>query len=106
MKKIVHLTILIAFLTALTPPGAQAGSGSKYWPRWRGPDGNGVAHNANPPVQWSESRNIKWKVQFPGRGLSSPIIWADKIFFQTAVATDEKTPEKTEKQGKKPLIVH
>jgi outer membrane protein assembly factor BamB len=102
MKKIVHLTILIAFLTALTPPNAQAGSGSEYWPRWRGPDGNGTAPNANPPVQWSESQNIKWKVQFPGRGLSSPIIWADKIFFQTAVATDEKPPEKTEKPAKKP----
>jgi outer membrane protein assembly factor BamB len=46
---------------------------------------------SNPPVKWSESDNIKWKVKLTGDGSdSSPIIWKDKIFFQTAVDTNQK----------------
>ena len=55
------------------------------WPQWRGPLGIGVAPAASPPVSWSESSNVKWKVKLPGRGTSSPIVWEDKIFIQTAV---------------------
>ncbi len=60
------------------------------WPQWRGPDGNGVSSTANPPVQWSEETNVKWKVKIPGRGLATPIVWGDKVFVQTAVPTGKK----------------
>ncbi|MHC5121951.1 MAG: PQQ-binding-like beta-propeller repeat protein, partial [Planctomycetota bacterium] len=56
-----------------------------YWPTFRGPVNTGVAPDANPPVAWSESENIKWKVALPGKGSSSPVIWGDRIFFLTAV---------------------
>jgi outer membrane protein assembly factor BamB len=59
------------------------------WPTWRGPDGSGVAAKGNPPATWSETENIKWKVAIPGKGQSSPIIWGDKIFFQTAIDTGQ-----------------
>jgi outer membrane protein assembly factor BamB len=52
---------------------------------WRGPLGTGVAPAADPPVEWSESRNIKWKVEIPGRGSASPVIWGDRIFLLTAI---------------------
>jgi outer membrane protein assembly factor BamB len=60
------------------------------WPHWRGPLANGVAPDANPPVEWSETKNVKWKVAIPGRGTSTPIIWGDKVFILSAVATGKK----------------
>ena len=81
------VTALIAFWTGVCAYGESA---SDYWPTWRGPESNGVALKGNPPVTWSEKENIKWKVKAPGDGLSSPIIWGDKIFFQTAIETDRK----------------
>ena len=64
-------------------------SAAEHWPRWRGPQGTGLAPGSNPPITWSETENIKWKVEVPGKGTSSPIIWEDKIFFQTAVLAEE-----------------
>ena len=67
------------------------GSGHEYWPTWRGPNMMGISVEGNPPVKWSESENIKWKVKLTGDGSnSSPIIWKDKIIFQTAVDTNRK----------------
>lgn len=57
------------------------------WPQWRGPTGNGVALHGNPPTEWSEEKNIKWKVAIPGAGHATPIVWDDKIFVLTAVPT-------------------
>jgi outer membrane protein assembly factor BamB len=45
---------------------------------------------ATPPLEWSESKNVKWKVDIPGAGSSTPIIWGDKIFILTAIPTGEK----------------
>ena len=66
------------------------------WHHWRGPHANGTAVNANPPITWSESENIRWKVPIPGLGHATPIIWDDKIFVQTAIKiekTEEDRPE-------------
>ncbi|HLW65905.1 MAG TPA: PQQ-binding-like beta-propeller repeat protein [Gemmataceae bacterium] len=60
-----------------------------YWPQWRGPLATGVAPNANPPVEWSENKNIRWKAALPGKGHSTPIIWADRIFLTTAIPFGE-----------------
>ncbi|NQV13860.1 PQQ-binding-like beta-propeller repeat protein [bacterium] len=59
------------------------------WPQWRGPDANGVAPNANPPIEWSESKNIKWKTEIPGLGHATPIIWGHQIFILSAIETDD-----------------
>ena len=50
------------------------------WPQWRGPLATGVAPDANPPLEWSETKNVKWKIAIPGRGTSTPIIWGDRVF--------------------------
>lgn len=60
------------------------------WHQWRGPLATGVSHTADPPVTWSESENIKWKVAIDGQGTSTPIIWEDKVFVLTAIQTDKK----------------
>jgi outer membrane protein assembly factor BamB len=59
------------------------------WPTFRGPTGDGVAPaGAEPPVEWSESRNVAWKVALPGRGRSSPVIFGDRIFLTFARETN------------------
>ncbi len=63
-----------------------------HWPHWRGPEANGVARTAA-PTAWSADENVRWKVELPGRGMSSPVIWDDKLFITTAVSTDTDEPE-------------
>jgi outer membrane protein assembly factor BamB len=65
------------------------------WHQWRGPEATGVAPHGNPPTEWSESKNVKWKIEIPGRGSASPIVWGDRIFILTAIKTD-RTAEATE----------
>ncbi len=48
------------------------------WPRFRGPNGSGIAEGAKPPVDFGPDKNLKWKAPAP-RGLSSPIIAGDKL---------------------------
>jgi outer membrane protein assembly factor BamB len=83
-----HLAILaigIGFgaLAWSSHPSAQ--TADRFWPQWRGPDANGISRQANPPTEWSETKNIKWKVEIPGRGAASPVVWGDRIFLLTAV---------------------
>ena len=60
------------------------GEGSKYWPRWRGPSGQGYVAGTNYTDTWSDTVNVRWKVPVPGRGHSSPIVWRNYIFLTTA----------------------
>jgi len=53
----------------------------------------GVAPTADPPVTWSETNNIRWKVKLPGAGTATPIVWEDRVFIQTAVATGRKVEQ-------------
>lgn len=81
--------ILVPMLvTAAVPLSAQVEDAS--WPSWRGPSGTGCASAGNPPIEWSESKNIKWKIALPGTGISSPIVWKNRIYLTTAIATDRK----------------
>ncbi len=67
---------------------SQCPSMADNWAHWRGPAGNGVAPNAQPPVQWSSTKNVKWKVAIPGRSSGSPVIWEKRVFVVTAVPVD------------------
>ena len=71
--------------------GAQDGPVERLdqWHHWRGPDANGTAPKANPPVRWDATTNIKWKAPLPGRGSATPIVWNDQVFIVTAIATDK-----------------
>jgi outer membrane protein assembly factor BamB len=60
------------------------GEGQKYWPRWRGPSGQGIAVGSGYPDRWSATENVLWKAPVPGRGHSSPIVWRDRIYVTTA----------------------
>ena len=60
------------------------------WPQWRGPLHTGSAKYGNPPVDFKTDGHLKWRIEIPGRGHSTPVVWGDKIVVLTAVATDEK----------------
>ena len=71
---------------------AQAGGndGSSYWGQWRGPLATGEAPRGDPPVEWSESSNIRWKVPIPGLGSATPVVWGDRMFVLAAVPAGEE----------------
>jgi outer membrane protein assembly factor BamB len=68
-----------------------------HWPQWRGPNLNGTAQAKDLPIEWSETRNIRWKTQLPSWSGATPIVWQDKVFVmspdqaETAAATDGAT---------------
>ncbi len=65
---------------------------ARNWPQWRGPTGNGVAPFANPPLEWSETSNIKWKAPVSGQGHATPVIWENQVFILSAVPAPAATP--------------
>lgn len=82
MKQNRHVVLLFPLLLALSasaspPPGS--------WPSWRGPLGTGAAPQGDPPTEWSETKNVKWKVALPGRGHATPVVWGERIFVTTAI---------------------
>ncbi len=50
------------------------------WPQWRGPSGNSTSREGGLPLVWRETFNLVWKVELPGWGNSTPIIWEDAVF--------------------------
>jgi hypothetical protein len=68
------------------------------WPAFRGPMATGVAPGGDPPVEWSETKNIRWKAPLEGEGHASPIVWGDRIYLlaaikvETAAATPPPAP--------------
>lgn len=59
---------------------------AENWPCWRGPRLDGTSLAKDVPVHWSASSNVAWKVELPGTGHASPIVWNDRVFTVTSVA--------------------
>jgi len=87
--------ILPLILATAASPSAQE-SRAHYWPHWRGPLDTGEAPHGDPPITWSETENVRWKVELPGIGHSTPVIWGDTLFVTTAVAIGERLEPKPE----------
>lgn len=79
-----HVVVFLLVLIFQTVVSAKTSN----WPQWRGPDGQGVSEEKNLPVEWSSTKNVKWKTAIAGRGHSSPIVWRKKIFLTTALDGD------------------
>ena len=68
-----------------------AGAGeSGNWPTWRGPNSDGVSGATGLPVNWSEKKNIVWKVPIHDRGYSSPVVWGKQVWLTTAAKDGKK----------------
>ena len=72
------------------PTLPQTGSAEGSWPGFRGPGALGLATSQKLPDTWDgkTGQNILWKVDVPGLGHSSPIVWGDKVFISTAVSSN------------------
>jgi outer membrane protein assembly factor BamB len=60
--------------------GSVSNSQAADWPRFRGPSGDGISSDLSVPTLWSDSQNLKWKLELPGKGFSSPIVVGDYVF--------------------------
>lgn len=79
-------TFILTIALAATAQAADqsAATHSVNWPQWRGPLGTGVAPDADPPIEWNEDKNVRWKIEIPGRGHATPIVWGNQVFLTTA----------------------
>ena len=88
-----RLALRLAILALTAAPVvivAQSRPATAAWPHWRGPGHTG-ATTANVPLTWSDTSNVRWKVEIPGRGHSTPVASGDRLFLTTAVPTGKKT---------------
>jgi outer membrane protein assembly factor BamB len=69
---LVAVSLLIVSLVAV--------SRADNWPQWRGPNNDGISKEKNLPTEWSETKNIVWKLKLPGMGSATPVVWGDLIF--------------------------
>jgi outer membrane protein assembly factor BamB len=60
-------------------------SPSLDWPGWRGPKADGVADGRKLPVEWTTTKNVRWSVDLPGWGTSSPVVFGNRVFITSAV---------------------
>jgi outer membrane protein assembly factor BamB len=105
--------VLFGMLFVLAVAGSVRAQSDAHWPQWRGPFFNGMARGDAPTV-WSDTKNIKWKAEIPGRGFSTPVIWGDKIFLTTAIPTGKpaEAPQAAPAEGRRagggsgPLVEH
>jgi outer membrane protein assembly factor BamB len=93
---------LLAFTFCLVL-SAREQTADRYWPQWRGPHATGVSRNATPPVEWSEQKNIRWKIEIPGRGSATPVIWGDRVFVLSAVPVGVAAPSAHAPLGRSPV---
>lgn len=61
--------------------------GADNWAQFRGPGSRGVADGADLPEHWSDTENVAWVTDIPGRGWSSPVVWGERVFLTTCVNT-------------------
>jgi outer membrane protein assembly factor BamB len=87
MLRSVILAVALCAFSSFAGADDFAQQRSENWHQWRGPDATGIALKGDPPIQWDEKTNILWKTAIPGRGSSTPIIWGERIFLQTAIDT-------------------
>jgi outer membrane protein assembly factor BamB len=93
MREILAWLGVICLLGATDCYAEETNPALANWPHWRGPLANGTAPLANPPVKWDATTNIRWKVDLPGPGNATPIVWGDQVFVLTAVKTDRVAGE-------------
>ncbi len=83
---------LFGLLAVLVLGGCERGEVSAgSWPQWRGPNGSGVSEEIGLPVSWSADEGIRWGVELPGTGISSPIVGNDVVYVTAGEGTVEQS---------------
>ena len=63
---------------------------AENWPTWRGPNGNSTSNEEAFPLEWSAEKNVRWKVDLPDRGNSSPVVWGNRVFITQAIEAEHR----------------
>lgn len=91
MRTFFVLTLAIAF-------NSSALTFADNWPHWRGDNGNSVSESATPPTEWSDTKNVKWKVAVPGKGSGSPAIWGNRVYVVSGVPAGGDVAQTTDQK--------
>jgi outer membrane protein assembly factor BamB len=90
LKRILTLILTLALVTVLASPYANGAKESRvhsenkdYWNQYRGPSGDGKSLAKNLPVDFSETKNVRWKTLIHDEGWSSPVVWGNQIWLTT-----------------------
>ncbi len=94
IRRVMLVLSLFAFVGSL--------HGEENWPAFRGPGARGIAAETSAALssasryadRWSTTENVAWKVEVPGRGWSSPVVWGDRVYLTTVVSSEEPEPAK------------
>lgn len=79
-----RILIAVSALAALL-----ANASANNWPTWRADvTGGGESPEKGLLTTWGKDSNVKWRVDLPDRGNSTPVIWGDKIFITQVVEDD------------------
>src|SRR5437867_451421 len=62
------------------------------WPNWRGPSSTGISTETGLPVRWSDTENVAWKASIRGLGISSPIVWGDRVIVTSQAGNNLSRP--------------
>jgi outer membrane protein assembly factor BamB len=78
-----HFGILLLIPITLSGGDKSNDNANSNWTRFRGPNGSGISTSKSLPVSWTEN-DYNWKINLPGKGHSSPVVWKNKIFVTSA----------------------
>lgn len=89
VRTLFALLILGSCVTAVGPAPAVEPAPLRIaaddWPWWRGPNRNGIAPgNQDPPLEWSATKNVRWRTSIPGRGHGSAIVVGQRTYITAA----------------------
>ena len=65
-------------------------AGAQEWPHFRGTMAGVGEDHPDLPESWSTTENVRWVVDVPGIGWSSPVVWGDHLFLTTVVNTENQ----------------
>jgi outer membrane protein assembly factor BamB len=86
---------IVLLLIIVTIPSLHADN----WPAWRGPRATGVTAETNLPERWSATENIAWQARLRGAGVSSPVVFGNRVFVTSQEGTG------TRRQGNHPSLI-
>jgi outer membrane protein assembly factor BamB len=89
---VVRLALALAVTLAVTVR-------AENWPHWRGPASIGISSETGLPERWSDTENIAWKAPLRGLGISSPVVWGDRVFVTSQIGRG------TRRAGNHPTLV-
>jgi hypothetical protein len=92
MNKLIIISIASILISIIVFATSQEIDPERQWSQFRGNQSSGFLDNANLPQSWDldKNENILWNFDIPGLGLSSPVIWGEKLFITTAVSISDK----------------